>query len=85
MEAGTIAHPPRPGGQRRREFEEVVDRNARNAYATLQLGAIAAAQGRRAEALRLLRRALELSPRDAVVLGSAPAGPEAGTREPRMR
>jgi hypothetical protein len=42
-----------------------VDRNPRGQYATLELGAIASVQRDRAGALRLLRRAVALAPRDA--------------------
>jgi tetratricopeptide (TPR) repeat protein len=48
----------------RSAFGDAVARNARGQYATLELGAIAAAQGRPAEARRLLERAVALAPRD---------------------
>jgi tetratricopeptide (TPR) repeat protein len=47
-----------------REFREALRREPRNAYALLELGAIAAGRDEREEALRLLRRASDLSPRD---------------------
>jgi tetratricopeptide (TPR) repeat protein len=46
-------------------FEAALARNARGQYATLELGAIASAQGRRDRARRLLERAVALAPRDA--------------------
>lgn len=45
-------------------FEEALERDPRNAYATLWLGAIASSRGQRDEADRLLRRALVLAPSD---------------------
>jgi tetratricopeptide (TPR) repeat protein len=48
----------------RSAFRDAIGRNARGQYATLELGAIAAAQGQRAEARRLLERAVALAPRD---------------------
>lgn len=50
-----------------RAFARALARTRRGAYATLQRGAIASAQGRRAEALVLLRRARTLAPRDPLV------------------
>jgi tetratricopeptide (TPR) repeat protein len=49
----------------RAAFEEALARNPRGQYATLELGAIASAQGRPADARRLLARAVALAPRDA--------------------
>jgi tetratricopeptide (TPR) repeat protein len=46
------------------DFREALERNRRSSYATLELGAIAAARGERDEAVRLLERAVELNPRD---------------------
>jgi hypothetical protein len=55
--------------QRAREgFAQALERDPRNHYATLLLGAIASHEGRRAEALRLLRRALQLAPKDTPTL-----------------
>ncbi|MES1193385.1 MAG: O-antigen ligase family protein, partial [Solirubrobacterales bacterium] len=48
----------------RTAFAEALDRNPRGQYATLELGAIASVQRDRARALALLRRAVELAPRD---------------------
>jgi tetratricopeptide (TPR) repeat protein len=50
----------------RSAFLRAQDRTARDAYAALELGAIASAQGNRAEAIVLLRRALALNPRDRI-------------------
>ncbi|HLH15272.1 MAG TPA: O-antigen ligase family protein [Solirubrobacteraceae bacterium] len=49
------------------EFSAALARDRGDAYATLQLGAIASQRGRRAEAVRLLRRAERLDPREALV------------------
>jgi hypothetical protein len=46
------------------EFELALQRTPNDAYATLELGAIASAKGERARALALLNRAVRLSPRD---------------------
>jgi hypothetical protein len=48
----------------KREFREALEREPRNFYALLELGAIAAGEGDRATGLRLIRRANELTPRD---------------------
>jgi O-antigen ligase len=50
----------------RAAFESALARNPRGQYATLELGAIASAQGRRGEARRLLARAVGLAPRDPI-------------------
>jgi Flp pilus assembly protein TadD len=47
-----------------REFVEALSRSPGDAYATLERGAIASAEGRRAEALTLLAHAVKLAPRD---------------------
>jgi hypothetical protein len=47
-----------------RAFAEALDRVPDGQYATLQRGAIASVRGDRATALRLVRRAAELAPRD---------------------
>jgi len=49
------------------EFSLALDRNPGDAYATLERGAISSARGDRADALRLLGRAVRLSPRDELV------------------
>ena len=63
----------------RRAFLSALERVPRNSYANLQLGAIAAEQGRRDDALARLRRASALAPRDPVIaaaLGRVEAGRE---------
>jgi Flp pilus assembly protein TadD len=67
LTAGTIALRVDRPAVARREFREAMAREPRNSYAPLELGAIAAAEGDRREALRLVRRAAALSPRDAAV------------------
>jgi len=47
-----------------REFSRALRRSSRDAYATLERGAIASARGERARALQLLGRDLRLDPRD---------------------
>jgi hypothetical protein len=54
----------------RNAFEEAVARNPRGQYATLELGAIASAQSRKAAARRLLTRAVALAPRDPIARGA---------------
>jgi tetratricopeptide (TPR) repeat protein len=49
------------------EFSLALDRNPGDAYATLERGAISSSRGDRADALRLLGRAVRLSPRDELV------------------
>lgn len=49
------------------EFELALQRNPRDVYANLELGAIASALGRRQDALTRLRRASLLSPRDELI------------------
>jgi tetratricopeptide (TPR) repeat protein len=51
----------------RRAFLAALGRVPRGSYANLQLGAVAAERGDRAEALRRLRRARALAPRDPVI------------------
>jgi tetratricopeptide (TPR) repeat protein len=48
------------------EFSLALERTPGDAYATLELGAIASTSGRRAEAVRLLEAAARLNPRDAL-------------------
>jgi hypothetical protein len=66
--AGSIAL--RFGDLRRadHEFSLALGRVPDDAYATLELGAIASEAGRRARSVELLRRAVRLSPRDPVAL-----------------
>jgi tetratricopeptide (TPR) repeat protein len=47
-----------------REFSRALERVPKDAYATLELGAIASARGRNRDAVVLLRRAVGLNPRD---------------------
>ena len=47
-----------------RAYREVIDREPRNAYAWLQLAALASARQDRDEAIRLIARARALTPRD---------------------
>jgi tetratricopeptide (TPR) repeat protein len=51
-------------GRARAAFQQVLDRDPRNLTATISLAGIESYAGRRAEALRLLRHALELAPGD---------------------
>jgi len=48
-------------------FREVLERDPTDSYATLQLGALASELGDQEEAVRLLSRAAELSPQDALI------------------
>jgi tetratricopeptide (TPR) repeat protein len=48
------------------EFSLALERSPRDAYATLERGAIASASGNRGAALRLLERAVQLNPRDPI-------------------
>ncbi|HVS29419.1 MAG TPA: O-antigen ligase family protein [Solirubrobacteraceae bacterium] len=50
----------------RHYFEQALARDPRNAYATLELGAIASNEGRRQQALALVSRAVALNPQDFV-------------------
>lgn len=61
--AGTIALHLNEVARARRQFELALDRVPGNAYATLELGAIASSRGEASEALRLLQKAVFLSPR----------------------
>jgi tetratricopeptide (TPR) repeat protein len=75
--AGSIALRYGDLGRARTAFSAARHRNPRGQYATLELGAIASVQGRRAEAGRLLTRAVALAPRDATAreaLGVVRAG-----------
>jgi tetratricopeptide (TPR) repeat protein len=64
LTAGTIALRVGRVEKARQEFAEALEREPRNVYALLELGAIAAVQGDRRAALRLVGRANSLSPRD---------------------
>lgn len=50
-----------------RAFSRALSRDRTNAYATLERGAIASALGDRSQALQMLERAVQLSPRDEVI------------------
>jgi tetratricopeptide (TPR) repeat protein len=54
-------------GDAQESFESALDRDPNDAYAHLQLGAIASQGGRRERAVELLGRALELAPRDEII------------------
>jgi hypothetical protein len=62
--AGGIAVQLGRYGRARAAFQQVLDRDPRNLTATISLAGIESHAGRRAEALRLLRHALELAPGD---------------------
>ena len=64
--AGTIALRAGRVDRARAEFEAALERDGREFYATIELGAIASQQGRRREARRLIARAARLAPRDPV-------------------
>ena len=53
-----------------RYFSRALQRTPDGAYATLELGAIASAGGRRPQALAMLRRAVALDPRDELARGA---------------
>lgn len=63
---GTIALRLRDTERARRAFSQALDRAPDDQYATFELGAIAATHRQRAMGLRLLQRAVELSPRDPI-------------------
>ncbi|HUR85606.1 MAG TPA: O-antigen ligase family protein [Solirubrobacteraceae bacterium] len=71
LATGTIAIRRREPERARRGFAQALERDPRNAFATMWLGAIASSQGRRAEAERLLARALALAPTDPVTQSAA--------------
>ena len=62
--AGSIALRYRDLSRAQQEFRHAVSRVPGDAYATLELGAIASAKGEQRQAQLLLRRALRLDPRD---------------------
>jgi tetratricopeptide (TPR) repeat protein len=67
-----------------REFSRALARSSRDAYATLERGAIASSRGERAAALALLEHAAALNPRDALTqqaLATARAGRRVDTVE----
>jgi tetratricopeptide (TPR) repeat protein len=65
--AGSIALRFNDLDRAERQFSLALKRVPGDAYATLELGAIASSSGRRGEALRILQRALRLNPRDPLV------------------
>ena len=85
---GTIAVRIGRPDKARSEFEAAIERNAREAYAFLQLGALASQREERPEATRLLERAVALNPRysiprealDAVRKGQALDPTELGSK-----
>ena len=66
LTAATIALETDQIGLAQRDFAQALEREPRNSYALLELGAIAS-QDDRARGMRLLRRAHVLSPRDPVI------------------
>lgn len=64
--AGTIALRLNELDRARAQFDLALDRSPGNAYATLELGAIASSRGEAEPGLRLLRRAAFLNPRSAL-------------------
>lgn len=62
--AGSIALRYEDLPRAEREFSRALGRDSGDAYATLELGAIASARGRQAQAVRLLERAVQLDPRE---------------------
>ena len=66
LTAGTIAVRLGRLGAAQDHFEAALERDPTAGYANLELGAIASEQGRRRDALRELRRAVDLNPRYSV-------------------
>ena len=66
LTAATIALALGETERARTEFRDALERDPDNAYALLELGLLAAADGQRERALPLLRRVLVLTPRDRV-------------------
>ena len=67
--AGTIALRLDRTDEAKLHFREVLEEDPANAYAALELGLIASAEGDNPEARRMLRLALAQNPRDPLVLG----------------
>jgi tetratricopeptide (TPR) repeat protein len=65
--AGSIALRYDELGRAEQDFSHARSRTPGDAYATLELGAIASSQGHRAAALELLERAARLDPRDGLI------------------
>lgn len=68
--SGSIALRLGDSDRAERDFGRVLARVPRDAYAMLELGAIASSRGRRARARKLLAEALERNPRDPVTRGA---------------
>jgi tetratricopeptide (TPR) repeat protein len=66
--AGTIALRLDRTAEAERHFRDVLGDDPENAYAALELGLIASADGRRREAVRMLELALAQNPRDPLVM-----------------
>ena len=66
--AGTIALRLDRTREAEEHFRQVLEDDPENAYAALELGLIASAEGRRREATRMLELALEQNPRDPLVM-----------------
>ena len=66
--AGTIALRLDRTREAEEHFRQVLADDPENAYAALELGLIASAEGRRREATRMLELALEQNPRDPLVM-----------------
>jgi len=64
--AGSIALRYDESARAEHQFSQALGRDPDDAYATLEQGAIASAKGDRAQALRLLTRAVHLDPREPV-------------------
>lgn len=67
--AGTIALRVEDQAEARRRFRAALERQPRIGYALLELGVLAAEQGRRREAIRLLTRAARENPEDDLAPG----------------
>jgi tetratricopeptide (TPR) repeat protein len=67
--AGTIALRLDRTDEAERHFRDVLRDDPENAYAALELGLIASAEGRRREAVRMLELSLAQNPRDPLVMG----------------
>ena len=61
---GTIALRAGQSARAERAFRDALEREPRNAYAWLELAALASSRGERVEARRLIARAVRLDPRD---------------------
>ena len=68
LTAGSIAVRVGDLGRAEEEFRDALARDADNSYAVFELGLLASAHGERRNAVLLLQRAAERSPRDSIVL-----------------